>query len=304
MNIISIVKSVTMGVGSKVAPLTAKLSAHAPEILLVSGLGCIGGGTVLACKKTLDAKEIVEEGMSEAEDLKAADAEQGEIAKCHISTGAKVARAYALPATLIVGGTVMVGMSHGIMNKRMLEAIGAANAYQAALEQYRKRVAGELGPSKELELYNGGTVRKEEVYQETEDGKMKKSKVEVKVRDDREFADPYMVRFAKDTSNQWQSEDWRNMDFIQTVQTWSTRRLMVEGRLFLRDVYRELGLKYRPIGAVAGWAMGNGDDCVIIDVDQSYSSEELEAARIECRPPVPDLWLKFNCEGNIVNIED
>lgn len=304
MGFISVLKAVPMQVVSKIAPVTAKAAAHAPELLLAGGGICIVGGTVYACKKTLDVKEVVEERMTEAEDLKIRGAEQSEIVKHHAVTALKVTGEYAVPATLVIGGLALIGLSHNILNKRLIEAVAGMEAYRVALEQYRTRVAADLGPSKELELWNGGAVQKKDVYVEQEDGKIKKQKMEVKVRNDGEFVDPYMVRFSKDTSSEWQNEGYRNMDFIESIQVLATRRLQVDDRLDLNWVYKQLGMKYRPIGNVAGWVKGHGDDCVIISVDESYSEQELEDAYTMGRPPIPDLWLTFNCEGNILNLDN
>lgn len=301
MGFISVLKTVSTQVTKTMAPVTAKVVEHAPELLLGGGGVCIVAGTVLACKKTLDVKETVDERLTEAEELKASGAEQSEIVKHHAKTALKVSGEYAVPATLVIGGLVMIGVSHNIISKRLVEAVAGMEAYRVALEQYRKRVAGELGPSKELELYMGNAIQKKDVYVEQDDGKVKKQKLDVKVRNDGEFVDPYMVRFSKDTSTKWQSESYRNYDFLENMQVLATRRLQVKGRLNLNWVYDELGMKYRPIGNVAGWVKGNGDDCVIITVDESYSEQELEDAYAMGRPPIPDLWLSFNCEGNILN---
>ena len=72
MSFISVLKSVPGAVAAKAAPLTAKASAHAPELLLGGGMACIGGGTVYACKKTLDLATQLEESrtaLNEANDL-------------------------------------------------------------------------------------------------------------------------------------------------------------------------------------------------------------------------------------------
>ena len=301
MGFISVLKTASTQIAKTMAPVTAKAVEHAPELLLGSGGVCIVAGTVLACKKTLDVKETVDERLTEAEQLKESGAEQSEIVKHHAKTALKVSGEYAIPATLVIGGLVLIGMSHNIMNRRLVEAVAGMEAYRVALEQYRKRVASELGPSKELELYTGNAIQKRDVYVKQEDGKLKKQKLDVKVRNDGEFVDPYMVRFSKDTSTEWQDEAYRNYDFIENIQVLATRRLQVKNRVNLNWVYDELGMRYRPIGNVAGWVKGNGDDCVIITIDESYSEQELEDAYAMGRPPIPDLWLSFNCEGNILN---
>lgn len=148
------------------------IKKHAPTILLVTGIAATVAGTVVACKKTLEMPEIIDEVKAKSKDINGAvdvmkvtspatgetrlytneDAKQ-DLTKVYISTAGKVLKLYWLPTILIGGGIAMVCVSHGVLNKRLLAATAAYEGISQAFDRYRKRVIEAEGIEKDREYF-------------------------------------------------------------------------------------------------------------------------------------------------------
>ena len=308
------VKDAGVKIVGKFGPVVSRKS---PEILLGAGIFSIGAGVVLACRATLKAKERVEKGMDEAEKAKEAkeftklfaDNEEHEVAipvedvqlkvrKIHLKTGFSVVGKFVLPAMLIGTGVTCIVVSHNIQAKRLVAAVASLDALQLSFEQYRRNVIADQGPSADLRYLTGDQIVKADFYEESEDGKVKKVKKEVKVR--KGCSDPYVKLFDECNSTEWRKSRGFNLDFIQCQEAYFNRKLRLQGHVFLNDVYEALGFGYDPIGQFTGWILGgDGDDQIVFEVEETYDWEELELAKEEKRNPEPSFWVTFNVDGEI-----
>ena len=121
--------------------LLFKAKKASPEILLIGGIGCIIGGTVMACKAAKKTDKIVENYDYEVERVRENMEEDGceereikkEVGKIKVKKYAKLARNYALPATVIGTGIGMVCGGHGILRKENGKLLLTAGAFEQML---------------------------------------------------------------------------------------------------------------------------------------------------------------------------
>ena len=280
----------------KVAPVVSRKS---PEILLVGGIACIGGGVVLACRATLKAQDCWYDNLDAVETLQAnVDVSETDIRKMHLSSGVEMASKFVLPVLVIGTGVTCVVVSHNIQAKRLIAAMASIDALQMSFEPYRKNVIADQGPSADLRYLTGDEIVKADFYEEDENGKVKKVKKEVKVR--KGCADPYVKLFDPCNSDEWRNSRGFNLDFIRGQEVFFNRKLRLNGHVFLNEVYEALGFGYEPIGQFVGWKVGGeGDDQIVFEIEETYLDEELMIARDEKRNPEPSFWITFNVDGEI-----
>lgn len=309
---LAILKNALPVLKAKAAPVIFQLRKHAPEILVGLGVTSIAGGTVLACKATLDAKDILSEEI-ETEVYQGED-EYGneqyevlgddEIRKEQVKKGAKVALSYLPAAGLLVGGTAMLVGAKSIEHRRLTAALGAYSSLQSMFETYRGRVISEHGPAADQRALTGEVTEKLESVEEAEDGKKpKKRKQELVVRnvDDE---DPFHRIFDEcNCPHQFVHNLEENKFFLECWQTRFNQKLKAEGRVFLNDVYQALGFDYLPIGQFVGWVAddveGAKDGFIDFGIDYAYLKDEVAASLDEGRAPEPAIWLNFNCDGEV-----
>ena len=148
-----------------------KLKKASPTIMIVGA--AIGGvtATVLACKATIKAQDILTEHNAQVESIHTAkkQIESGEIqlsegetytekdyksdiTTTYVQTGLKLAKVYAPAVTL---GAVSLGCmfgSHHIMSKRNASLTAAYIALDKAFEEYKSRVSDRFGSRVQEEL--------------------------------------------------------------------------------------------------------------------------------------------------------
>lgn len=281
---------------TKAAPAIFWIRKHAPEILVATGIASIGGGTVLACKATLDAKVILEEEVVVTEE------NEEECKREAVKRAAKVAGKYAPAAGLLVGGTAMLVAAKSIEHRRFTAALGAYSSMQTLFDQYRERVAAEYGEEAEERISKGVKMEKADVLEEQEDGKKpKRTKVELAIREDE---DPFHRIFDEcNCPHEWRKNLEENLYFLACQEKALNNKLQRVGRVFLNEVYDALGFEYLPIGQFVGWVAddreGYKDGYIDFGIDYGYLRKEVELAQQEGRNPEPSIWLNFNCDGEV-----
>ena len=111
--------------------IKTQIKKHAPTALVVGGIATIIGGTVLACKKTVKMKKIVDDTKEDIEEIQAAlstvnpenpdytekDCKK-DVRKVYARATVSTAKVYAIPAGIIFAGSAMVLCGHNILRKR------------------------------------------------------------------------------------------------------------------------------------------------------------------------------------------
>ena len=295
-------------VASAAKPLIFQLKKHAPEILVGTGTVSVIGGTVLACKATAKASDILKEP---ADVLVEFDREEGGTFEVHdeeaehrnaVKKGFLVVKGYLPAAGLVGGGLAMLVAAKQIEHNRFTAMLGAYSALQASFDEYRARVIEQGGEDMDRQLMNGATKVKVE-YEEEQDGKKpKKVKEEITVFTRGE--DPYHRIFDECNSpGEWRDNMETNKFFLECQQTVLNQELKAYGRIFLNDVYKRLGFDYCEVGQFVGWLAddieGAKDGYIDFGIDYAAIDAEIERAQRENRRPEPSLWLNFNCDGEV-----
>ncbi len=300
----------------KIGRVAFKLKENSPTLFLIGGIGAILGGTILACKATTKVGDILDEHEKDMDDIhecmdnpdfqeiyvESGDAKR-ETIKVYSRTIGKIAKGYAIPSTMIIGGIAMIIKSHNDLKGRYLGALSAFNALQTSFNDYRERVREELGEEEELHFYHGTKriVEKRKVV--GEDGKKKTETVTIDEYSDN-MPSPY-AKFFDETNEHWCSERQYgpnateySMIFLRQIQSWANHILEVRGYIVLNEVYQALGLEMTDIGAITGWVNdGHGDGFVdfgLYDINKEATRRFVNGIEKHA------ILLDFNVDGNIV----
>lgn len=284
-------------VAEKLAPVAAKATKMKPELMIGGGIFMLVGGTVLACKATLDARKEVDETLEAVENVENPADKTVEYAKLGVS----LASLYAPAALAIAGGTMLVVGGRNELRAR-LGMLGAAYAtLDTAYSKYREHVVDEYGEEADRKFRLGISKEKVEEVTTTKSGKEKvTTKVVETVHSDGFGYSMYARYFDAFNSNEHVKSQAQNYDFLLLKQSWANERLQRRGFLFLNEVYEELGFDYIPEGWLVGWKLGNGDGFVDFGIFEARNSIARDAVRYNGNETC--FVLDFNVDGPIWDI--
>ena len=288
------------------------LKKASPDILF--GFSVIGfGATVyLASKETLKAQDIIKEHkemIAQATEVMESDEykevrDSGEFTEADykrdvtitcVKTGKKMVVNY-MPA--IVAGAVSLSCmfgSHQILRNRGIALAAAYTAVDKSFKEYRKRTVEKVGAEVEKGIRYG--LKSVEIEEKVTDekGKEKIEKKEVSVMDHNHS--PY-AKFFDSSSSYWEKDPEYNMMFLHQVMQHENDKLKAKGRLFLNEVYRDLGLEETKAGQVVGWVYDEenpiGDNFVDFHIFETNVANREFVNGYE-----PVILLDFNVDGNI-----
>lgn len=282
------------------------LKKYSPEILMVAGVTGIVTSTVLACKATLKAEQVIDAAKERIETIKEVSETNEEdvysetdhkkdLAIVYTQTGVEFVRLYGPALTL---GALSIGCilgSHGIMKKRNLAVAAAYKAVETSFADYRKRVVEEFGEEKDRLLKNG--IKKDiMVVEETDEkGKKKSTTIEVDNVDPNDISQ--YARFFDEASPQWTKTPEYNLTFLKCQQNYANDLLKSRGHIFLNEVYDMLGIPRSQAGSVVGWVLGEGDDYVDFGIfDDKMSNRDFVNGYER------SILLDFNVDGVIYDL--
>lgn len=299
-----------MNVNALVQKTKFQLKAHSPEILVVSGVVGLIASTVLACRATIKAKEVIDKANEDLDQV----AEYKENGICdenteyteemaHIDTVdirrkevLALTKLYVIPVGLGVLSLACILKSHGILRDRNSQLAAAYMAVDNAFKGYRKRVAERFGDEVDKQLLHN--VQEKEIEEKTTDSKgnekIKKKKICV--------ADPnaqseYVKYFTRSNPN-WSEESVYNERFFALVQHAASERLIANGHLTLNEVFDFIGFQHTKAGMVVGWIYDPknpiGDNQVIFDICEVCLTDE--EGNFD-----HGYAIDFNVDGNIYN---
>lgn len=275
--------------------------AHAPTIMVVSGVVSMGASVIIASKKTLNLENTLAPHVSNyegVEDLKSTNGIGEKDAKIlqrkivvHgiVDTG----KNYFVPGVLFVGGACLVFGGHRIMLQRNATLAIAFTGLQKAYDAYRQNVRNNFGEETDQAMLNGWT------HKEVIDPKTGKTEW-VQSRDwDAPENDPYNRVFSRETSDQWINDLGVNKLFISNQQRMANIALGLQGYLYLNDVYESLGMPPTDIGQVCGWKVTRLPDGTknipFIDFGLDKKMPDDWKYNVE-----NEIYLDINCQGLIV----
>ena len=273
------------------------LKAKSPEILIATGVVGIVTGTVLACRATLKAKDILEEHKKVIDEInevkEQADAGNVEdyseqdykkdITTQYIQTGIKLTKEFALPVVLISGGIGTCFASNGILKKRYASVSAAYTAVNGAFSNYRKNVVESLGSEADQQFRFGLQPKKIEDTVTDENGKDKKIK---KLVDEVTGSLDDFSTFFDESCYEWDRNADYNFSFLIGIENILNQQLIRDGYLFVSDVYDAIGVNPETIPSnilkasrVAGWIYDTEMPIGIKQVDLGVTNVKRERVK-------------------------
>lgn len=310
MGMLDKIKNINVPIPPK---LKLKLEKYAPDICIVGGIALVVVSAVYACKKTIDAHEILEEATQDLNDIKynedtakgnpefnAKEARHDRLV-VYRNAGIELAKCY---GPSVVGGAVGIGLilkGNSIQNERNAALTSAYAGLLANYQAYRSMVKQEIGEDKERDIYAGMT--RENIEYVDEDGKTKKEKNAAVIHDDGSGHSQYSRVFDA-TSSLWNPSPGRNFETLHLQQTFANNKLRADGYLFLNDVYQMLGFPRTSEGQIVGWVWDpddeNRDSHIDFGIfDKAYKSQ---IVRDFINGYEPCIWLDFNVDGVIYDL--
>lgn len=269
-----------------------KVSKASPPVLL--GVGVVGmiGTVVLASRATLKLEDILDETQEKLDQVEMATAVGGEkytdddatqdAAVIYIQAAGQILKLYSPAIVLGTASIVCLVTGHQIQAKRIAALTVAYEGLRESFERYRDRVREEIGEEKELEFYRSRDLLPETVDQ---NGK----RIDEKPVDRRAFS-----RFFDEGCPEWRSNPESNRFYLLCQQNRLNDKLMVNGHVFLNEVYDTLGIERTQAGSVVGWVLDKNHSNKI---DFGIFDDAGNARFINGQEP--SVLLTFNVDGII-----
>lgn len=321
--------ALVQNVGGKLATFGSKalfkVKKASPEILIGAGIASIVAGTVLACRATLRADDVInshtdkmfaiEEVKENYPDSYSDKDELQDKVTIYTQTAVGFAKLYWPAAVFMTGGVVCLLSAHGIMKQRNAALAAAYAVVDKAFKGYRGRVVDELGKDKDYHFMYDTEYQTvtEEVIEE--DGKKKKVKKEIQVaKADHGEPSMYARYYEKQEwrddgtytgSSQWCQTPTYNASHLALKHKVLNDQLRARGYLFLNDVYEDLGFPRTQAGQVVGWVWdGSGDNRVSLGkyVDTLVDPNVPAADKNYMHDHDQSILLDFNVDGVILDL--
>ena len=286
-----------------------KCKQNAPEILLGTGIVVGACGVVLACYGTTKIKGIMDSrdqqlnDIEEALAINAVDEDGIEYSMADAAkdekiiaaqTTLKIMSAYA-PAMLVLGlSTGCILASHNVIKKRNLALSAAYTGLDTSFKAYRARVKKAYGEEAEQDIRLNRT--RKTVETEVTDEKGETKKVEEEVVEYGRFIDSTMAIFDEENPL-WERGIDYNLMILKQAQDYWNNRLQIDGRVFLCDILKELGLEDTKEAHFLGWKY---DKEKIYKIDFGIFTEGYIYKNASVDKVHNIIILDFNVDGDIL----
>lgn len=287
-----------------------QVKKHSPEILVVVGVAGVVTSTVMACKATTKAGDILEEHKNQMNaidqvvkmdrDDYTEEDHKKDTTIVYTQTAIKFVKLYS-PSIMI--GVLSLGCiiySHNILTKRNAALAAAYATVDRGFKEYRGRVVERFGKELDHELrYN---IKAQE-FEKTEVDKKGNEKV---VKETVNVADPNLysdyARFFDDGCNGWSKDPEQNLTFLKCQQAYANEKLKAKGYLFLNDVYKMLGIPATKAGQIVGWIYDEKNPIGDNFVDFGLYDMNKPVVRDFVNGYERTILLDFNVDGNILEM--
>ena len=283
-----------------------KVKEYSPEILTISGILGMLGGTCMACKATTKLGAVLDrhrEDVAVVREKHEQDTEKKlegqDLTKVYAATGLELAKLYGPTVVLDVVSSAAILSGNHILRKRNVALSAAYATLSTGFMTYRGRVINRYGEEADRELRMGTHKEKIEVLQTDENGKTKKVKQMVTVVDD--GPSDYARYFAYGEAKAAEPSEDYNRFFLKAQQELANQMLMAKEFLFLNDVYEMLGIEKSIAGQAVGWVYDrnsedHGDNQVDFGIQEVYRKRSDEPGDYE-----KVFLLDFNVDGSILD---
>ncbi len=288
----------------------ATLKKNSPEILLVAGIAGTVVATVIACKKTLKAKEIMDQHRSTIETIKICSEDPSkeyneydknkDLTIAYTQTGVSLLKNYAPAIGLGLLSITAIVSSHKIMRNRV-GAIAAAYAIvDSSFKRYRSNVVSRFGEKVDNELrYN---IKAEMIKEKDENGKTIKKELQVIEGDSTMNHSDYARFFDSACANHTKDPEF-NLIYLRHQQAYCNELLKSRGYLFLNEVYDVLDIPRTKAGQSVGWLYNKDESKATGDnyIDFGLYNSKDEGGRRFVNGTEYNVLLDFNVDGVIIN---
>lgn len=288
-----------------------KLKKHSPEILV--GVGIVGTvtATVMACKATTKAGDILEEHNTQMDAINAVvemgredyteEVRKKDTAIVYTQTAVKYVKLYAPSIAVGVLSIGCIVYSHNILNKRNAALAAAYATIDRGFKDYRGRVIERFGKELDRELKYNIKAQEFEKTEIDENGKETIVKETVNVADDPNTYSDY-ARFFDDGCEGWSKDPEQNLCFLKCQQSYANEKLKSQGYLFLNDVYKMLGIPVTKAGQCVGWIYDEKNPIGDNFVDFGFYDTNRTKVRDFVNGYERTILLDFNVDGNILDL--
>lgn len=291
------IKSLMM---SKTGPMLLKWAKIKPSVMTYGGIIGVGVSTVLACRATLKAVDVLEESkknvatvhkaLEEVPEKYSEEDAKKDLVMTYTQTCVKMVKLYALPAAVGALSVACIVGGHKVLRKENFALSAAYTGLSESFKEYRKRVRTELGEDKDREIMNG--VKAEEIVVTDEDGNEIKKKSLVK----RDANISMYARFFDRGNEHWCKNPQNSLNFLRAQQSYANNVLQSRGYITLNEVYDLIGLPKSIEGQFVGWVKNYGDNYVDFGI---FTRENDPQVRDFVNGFEEAILLDFNVDGNI-----
>ncbi len=218
-----------------------------PEIGLILGIFGVAAGTVLACtktKKAVDAYQTSKQEIQKLDETMEQGTKDAAVAytKAYARFVYRMIRIYGLPILLWGGGMTSIIGSHCDLRHQNGQLLLDSVALKKMLDEYRARVAEEIGEEEERKLYFGAKEDEVDVIEENPESGTKKI-VRKKVNTIRGNGGSKFARnFSAQTSFGFDVRSYADF-FLEARIKNLNNRLKMSPFITMNDVYDELEMK-------------------------------------------------------------
>lgn len=295
---------------------------YAPEILTYGGVVAMVGGTVFACKQTPKAVAIVDNTKKQLAVIKATEEEAAkndrkvvrdgalisysehdykkDLTIAHVNNIKELAKTYAVPGLLLLGGTAMVLGGHGILRKRNAVAIATLSSVMEGFNRYRSNVIQELGETADKHFRFGKGLPETVETVNAETGEVTQEKTSTTGFSEFPEDDPRFFMFSKETApDYYKGNLLMDLSNLRNFQNHSDDELHINGNITVNRIRQICGVKPIDEGLDNGYVLdGNGDGYVDFGIFDRVTGEP-KAWVYECVREGQGIPIELNIDGNI-----
>lgn len=290
---------------------TLQIKKHSPELLMGAGIFGTIVGTVLACKATTKAGDIIKEKNKAVEDMNVCLNEEDinydendykkDLTTVYAQTGVKLFKLYAPAIGVMAVSFVAIIAGHKVLKKRNAAIMAAYVAVDKGFKKYRKNVVERFGEEVDKELrFN---LKSKEVTKKDKNGnKMKVKEYSIDENENPLEGVSEYAKFFDASSSNFEKDPEYNKMFLRRQQDYANEKLKSQGHLFLNEVYDMLDIPRTKAGQVVGWVYnkngeGPGDNYIDFGI---YRNEE--GTRNFVNGLEYNILLDFNVDGVIYDL--
>lgn len=253
--------------------LTAK--KNAPTILIATGVVAGVAATGTAIRATLKCDDILqlhEENMKNIEKAKYVvendpdfegtytdEQMKADQKTVKVQTALQFVKLYWPTVALTALSVTCVLAGHHMMTKRNAAVVAAFTAVSSKFDDYREMVKDRLGADVERDIYK-------RIIEEAELDENGEPNGDIHKAQSKKPLDTSTDRFFDEFSTLWNNNDpTMNVANLRAVTKTAQDKLIMQGYLFLNDVYDMLGIQRTPAGQVLGWLYDKDHMDTIVD---------------------------------------